>query len=111
VNVYYGHGGAAGLPAEPITVNDVITQVSEPLSFAAGHPLRRASCLYCSHMAGGASVVLVSITDMRHAACECGALACACYAIHESHDLGTETDIVRLALAVFAAHHGGAARL
>ncbi len=100
-------GPPGGAPADPITVNDIITQVSDPMTIAPGHPLRGACCPYCGRAAGGAAVVLAAVFDMRHAACECGAVAEVAFLVHAQHDTSERGGLAAVALGQYAAHHRG----
>jgi hypothetical protein len=105
------HGGQAGGLSEPVRRSDVVTQISGAVQLEDGHPLRGARCLYCGRHAGAGLLVTAVIIDMRHSACDCGALAVTCYVIHAEHETGPKAKLIDLALGTFASHHGGAVRL
>lgn len=85
-------------PPSEVSVNDVIEHFGQVVTLAPGHPLRSTRCLKCASMIGGRSCRTYTINDFRHAACLCGAIACATFLICAEHDMAESEQLLTLAL-------------
>jgi hypothetical protein len=97
--------GESPLATGEVESNEIIEQVSVPVTLAAGHQLRGQRCVVCATLIGGQLARIVTVIDTRPHACSCGAVNTITMMMCDAHGDGAGIDLFGLLSARWALHH------